>query len=286
MGGTIDIVSDDGSGTTVRFDIFLDVADGEAPPIPPPAAARTTAPVRRLRILLAEDNATNRLVAVTRLEMLGHRVNAVASGQEAIDAVQTVPYDLLLMDVMMPDMDGLEATRAIRALPGPVAEIPIVALTANVFSDHRMACVAAGMDGFLAKPLVVADLMAFLDRTIAGTLRGTARADIDEDTSSEDDIAAARHGLTLEMGAETADLLLATFKTEAETRIQALRGMLAQRDRGALANEADALRSAAATVGRQQAAHLAADLVTTAQDPAAPMDGVANALARLAAALQ
>ena len=136
-----------------------------------PEPAGRTVPERKLRILLAEDNATNRLVATARLEMLGHRVDAVANGLEAVEAVQIAPYDLVLMDVMMPEMDGLAATRAIRRLEGPAAALPIVALTANAFREDEEECRAAGMDGFLAKPLSAAQLAAVVDQAMARTLR-------------------------------------------------------------------------------------------------------------------
>jgi two-component system sensor histidine kinase/response regulator len=133
---------------------------------------------RRLRILLADDNVTNRLVAVARLEKMGHRVDPVGNGQEAIDAVRDVPYDLVLMDVMMPDVDGLTATREIRTLPAPACDIPIVAMTANLFRENLDACGAAGMDGFLGKPLIAEDLAKMIDAAARGTLRRGVGSDV------------------------------------------------------------------------------------------------------------
>jgi len=176
MGGTISVESTVGEGSTFHFDVLLDI-DTETPAAPPAedAPARLPSePARRLRILLAEDNATNRLVATARLERMGHRVESVANGSEAVAAVQAAPYDLVLMDMMMPEMDGLAATRAIRALSGPEADLPIVALTANAFREDEEECLAAGMDAFLSKPVSVGQFTEVIGQAMAGTLRNAA----------------------------------------------------------------------------------------------------------------
>ena len=107
----------------------------------------------RVRILLVEDNIVNQKVARRMLEKAGHRVDCAADGREAIRAASTLPYDLILMDCQMPEVDGLEATERIRALPAPASHVPIVALTANAIQGDRERCLAAGMDDYLSKPI-------------------------------------------------------------------------------------------------------------------------------------
>ncbi|EME71242.1 sensor protein gacS [Paramagnetospirillum caucaseum] len=108
---------------------------------------------RRLRILVAEDNPVNQQVALGLLRKLGHSVDVVGDGAEALEAVRLLPYDLVLMDVQMPGMDGLEATRAIRALATPAARIPIVAMTANAMRGDDQICFDSGMNGYISKPI-------------------------------------------------------------------------------------------------------------------------------------
>lgn len=105
------------------------------------------------RILLAEDSQANQLVAINVLENAGYKVDAVANGIETIKAVQSLPYDVILMDLQMPEMGGVEATEHIRNLPGSLGRVPILAMTANVMGDVRRQCKVAGMNGFISKPI-------------------------------------------------------------------------------------------------------------------------------------
>jgi signal transduction histidine kinase/CheY-like chemotaxis protein len=117
---------------------------------------------RALRILLAEDNQINAVLATTLLRRAGHKVDVAANGVEAVAAAETGGYDLIFMDMHMPEMDGLEASRRIRALAPPAGDAPIVALTANAMASDRQKCLAAGMDDFLSKPFEPEDLSRML----------------------------------------------------------------------------------------------------------------------------
>ena len=125
------------------------VSDDERIETAEPEAAIQTA-ISGTRVLLAEDNPINAMLAGAMLRKQGCRVDQVADGQAAVAAASSQPYDLVLMDMRMPLMSGIEATRVLRSRG---VETPVVALTANAFDDDRLACLAAGMDDFLVKPL-------------------------------------------------------------------------------------------------------------------------------------
>jgi two-component system, sensor histidine kinase and response regulator len=117
------------------------------------------APMESLRILLADDNKVNQKLATILLTKAGHRVDVAGNGIEAVHAVCQRQYDLVLMDVQMPEMDGLEATRRIRSLPADTSRIPIIAMTANTMAEDRILCERAGMNGYVSKPIDVSLLM-------------------------------------------------------------------------------------------------------------------------------
>ena len=118
---------------------------------------------------MAEDNGVNQILIKAMLDHLGHFSDIVADGFEVVRQVQAASYDLVLMDIQMPGMDGEAATRAIRALPGEVSRIPIVAMTANAMVEERAAYLAAGMNDHVAKPLDLARLSAVITRVTCPT---------------------------------------------------------------------------------------------------------------------
>ncbi|HEY0837665.1 MAG TPA: response regulator, partial [Azospirillum sp.] len=129
------------------------------PARPAPPAAMPEPRLAGRRILLVEDSPTNQMVATAFLKAAGCQVDVAANGLEAIEAARTLPYDLVLMDIAMPEMDGLTATRALRALPPPAGTLPIVAMTANAMEGDRERCLAAGMNDHIAKPVDRARLL-------------------------------------------------------------------------------------------------------------------------------
>jgi CheY-like chemotaxis protein len=115
------------------------------------------------RILVAEDNISNQKLIMAALQRLGHRVDLAANGYEAIQAVTTVPYDLVLMDVEMPEMDGYAATHHIRQSGNGAASVPIIAMTAHALVEHRARCLDAGMDDYIAKPVQLRALSSLIE---------------------------------------------------------------------------------------------------------------------------
>ncbi|MFN3859349.1 MAG: PAS domain-containing protein [Caulobacter sp.] len=161
MGGGVSFASVPGEGSTFRLTV-------EAPEAAAPQAlAAADISLEGLRVLVVEDNATNRMIATRLLEALGASVASAPDGAAGVEAAAHGGFDLILMDIQMPGMDGLEACRRIRALPAPTATTPILALTANAMSHQRAHYLAAGMDGVVSKPIAPSALLAEIARLAA-----------------------------------------------------------------------------------------------------------------------
>ena len=167
MGGRITVETDVGVGSS--FAITLPLAHGFGPAIDDADSQVGDLDLlgKALRILVAEDDEVNRLVIGAMLASLGHRCDMVVDGREAVAQVQREHYDLVLMDLQMPELDGIAASQAIRALPGDVARTPIVALTANAMLEDRATCRAAGMNDYVAKPVSLRQLHDAITRATA-----------------------------------------------------------------------------------------------------------------------
>ena len=163
MGGEIGVESCLGEGSTFWFTVQL-APEIVKEPVPEIPVLHRELSDRKARILLVEDNRVNQKVASLMLKNLGCITDLASNGAEAVQAIASGDYDLVLMDYQMPVMDGLHATRTIREGGGPGAQIPIIAMTANAFAEDRDACLTAGMNDYLAKPVTERDLRSKLGR--------------------------------------------------------------------------------------------------------------------------
>jgi len=156
MGGELRVESEPGRGTTFFFScVFPVAASGEGTLAPPlPETPRDVGADAGLRVLVAEDNAVNQLLMRRLLEKAGYRVVMADNGQAAVEACAREVFDLVLMDVQMPVMDGLQATVELRRREaGTGRHVPVIALTAHAMADDRARCLASGMDGYVTKPV-------------------------------------------------------------------------------------------------------------------------------------
>ena len=153
MGTEVELRSEIGVGSTFWFDLRMPFHRDESPAEPEHFSNDIHSERRLPRILVAEDNEVNSLVVTSMLEHNGCEVVCVQTGEEALRALEAEPFDLVFMDVQMPRMDGIQATRAVRAMSGPARNIPIVALTASVLKEDALMCQLAGMNDFISKPI-------------------------------------------------------------------------------------------------------------------------------------
>jgi two-component system, sensor histidine kinase len=172
MGGDLAVTSARGRGSRFRLEVTLDQV-AQAPSRDDGAPSRTAAPSRPLNVLCAEDNPYGRVVLNTILTELGHRADFVGSGEAAVEAAAAGGYDVVLMDVTLPGLDGLAATRRIRALGGPARAIPIIGISGRVNAADEAASRSAGMNGYLAKPISPSTLSQALQSLPIGAGRST-----------------------------------------------------------------------------------------------------------------
>jgi CheY-like chemotaxis protein len=226
-------------------------------------------PRARARVLLVEDNPVNQKVAVRMLEGLGHRVDVAGNGLEALAAVRRLPFDVILMDCQMPEMDGYAATAEIRRLEGAARRTPIIAMTANAMSGDRERCLASGMDDYLAKPVRVKELYAVLGRWIGWETDDAPATSTPEPpavaaTPSADRIDAAVLDEVLEFagvkGASLVRELIDLFFQEAPTRLANLQGGVRDLDPDRVTRAAHAMKGGAGNLGAVRVASLCAQL--------------------------
>jgi CheY-like chemotaxis protein/HPt (histidine-containing phosphotransfer) domain-containing protein len=229
------------------------LSSGSAPP------GRTLR--QNARVLVAEDNAVNRLVAMGQLKNLGYTADAVCNGLGVLEALDRAHYDIILMDCQMPEMDGYEATRRLRARPNNFPSPYIIALTAHAMEGSNEECLAAGMDDYVSKPIVFETFAAALDRGLAaGTKTPLLKNKIKgEEKSGEVPVESesalckktvqALRELGADMGPSFFPQLLETFEHDALEHLVVLRSAVAAGETGRLYREAHALRGASLTIG-------------------------------------
>ncbi len=206
MGGTVGVESSPGAGSRFWFSIAL------RPSLPPLVGAEPvpTTPTAAYRILVAEDLEVNQIVIEQFLAAAGHKVTLAGDGLAALEALQRGQFDLILMDMEMPEIDGLAATKAIRAMSAPLRDIPIIALTANAMLGDTVICKEAGMNDYLSKPIDRKRLLATVSRWAGGKTSPTSAPPVPLARKEVFD-AAAYGGLVSQFGADKSFALVAKF---------------------------------------------------------------------------
>jgi CheY-like chemotaxis protein/HPt (histidine-containing phosphotransfer) domain-containing protein len=204
---------------------------------------RQDADSSKLRILLVEDNPTNQLVTMSILDKLGYQADIAENGMEAIKALETCSFDLILMDVQMPEMDGIEATRRIRKADNVCnRDIPIVAMTAHAMKGDRERCLAAGMNEYLAKPFSAQSLAEVIERLLA---------EPGDRLPAHDPEVFDREELLIRIGGDHQLLheIEAAFLEDASAQIESIQAAVVDGDASRVAEFGHALKSASAGIG-------------------------------------
>ena len=261
MSGRIVLASSPGKGSTFSFEIPLrPIAESGRPPstlLPKPALIKHP-PGARGRILIAEDGEANQLVAAAILRKAGYAVDLARDGEEALGAARTAAYDLVLMDVRMPRMDGLAATVAIRGLEGPAGRVPIIAMTAAVMPNEVARCLEAGMDGHVAKPMDLTALLAAVSDILENRPR-RSRAAVEEPNPAGPTLIdhTTLQELRAAVGPGRLPRLIGVFADETRARVARL---TSTDDVSVIEEEAHGLKSAAGTFGAAALRSIASSL--------------------------
>ncbi len=232
----------------------LGLATAKERPDGPPLVTKhliTENKARKIRILLAEDNIINQKVALKILDKLGYRADAAANGLEALKALENLPYDLVLMDCQMPEMDGYDATAAIRNPQSAVRnhDIPIIAMTAHAMKGAREKCIEAGMDDYVSKPVRLQEIGDVIERNLGRAGGPTPQEARAAESAGADVLDRASLLDTLDGDAETWNEILALFLEHAPKQMATLKQALDTNDAARLEQQAHTIKGAAANVG-------------------------------------
>jgi len=257
----------------LRVALGLEVRGTERASLFGDGSASAPRPRSRARILLAEDNPVNQKLAVRMLERLGHHVDVVGDGREAVAAARGFPYDLILMDCQMPELDGYEAAGQIRKIEGEARRTPIVAMTANAMQGDRERCLEAGMDDYLSKPVRTQELSAVLGRWLGWEEPQAGPAPAEPEAVVQAPVPATEHttpagpppapveptldlgmlddilGFSPEGGLDLVRELAAMFFAETPNRIKLLHDGITHGDAEAVTRAAHALKGSSSNIG-------------------------------------
>ena len=218
------------------------------------------------RLLLVDDSRVNRMLAISMLRKMGYQPVAVEDGAAAVEAVKNGGFAAVLMDVWMPDMDGFEATAAIRALPGPESAIPIIAMTADTGREDRRRCLDAGMNDFISKPVdrnmlaaAIGRLIGDADAAAAGDSTGPESA---LDMLIDDEVL---NQLRIDAGPDLTNDFVAAYMLETDDRLKRMAESAAKGDLAAVAGDAHAMKSSSGTFGARRLHRVATTIESAAE---------------------
>ena len=273
MGGTLSVSSEPGQGSRFFFDARMDEGDGNAITTAPFELPYSQPELGALSVLVVEDNEINAIVVEGFLDHMGHEVNVVGTGEEAVEAVQDESVDVVLMDISLPGIDGVEATRRIRNLDQPACrELPIIAMSAHVFQNEIAHVLDAGMDAFVGKPVSPERLAEALAQVVLRRKRGVV---VPVEHALED----GRHALLnrsvldddyMILGPDKTGRMVDAFFDSTVRRVEQLAHAVAGEDWSTVAYIAHNLKGSAASLGLSALENHAHRLETCAKREAGP----------------